>query len=246
MKKGLLFLMLVANCFAYDADVFKDGFEAGLKALQFQIKNDGAIPQKIILDKGLIVILPIESISINEVIYIQYIANKEDFRTHLTKEGIIFGNYDRQVDAKEAQQRVKRVLNYDTKIIANKGDLYTNPIIAKPIYDLIAQELVEEGAIRDVKVVYVNNTPKATTPIQPVKKEAKEQSNIRNAGLKNAKAQAYKVTGDDKNSANYEESFIAEGVKFKTTNTIVTDNGEVFVKVLNENTYFLKSDVEFL
>jgi hypothetical protein len=244
MKKGLLFLMLVANCFAYDADVFKDGFEAGLKALQFQIKNDGAIPQKITLDKALIVILPIESISINEVIYIQYIASKEDFRTHLTKDGIIFGNYDRQIDAKEARERVKRILNYDTKIINNKGDLYTNPIIAKPIYDLIVDQLEEDGAIRDVKIIYVNAT-KPTTTAQPVKKEVKEQSNVKNVSLKNAKAQAYKVNGDNKNSADYQESFIAEGMKFKTSNTIVTSSGEVFVKVLNENTYFLKSDVEF-
>jgi len=245
MKKGLLFLMLVANCFAYDAEIFKDGFEAGLKALQFQIKNDGAVPQKIVLDKGLIVILPVESIAINEIIYIQYIASKEDFRTHLAREGIIFGNYDRQIDAQEARDRIKRILNYETKIIANRGDFYTNPIIAKPVYDLIAQELVEEGAIRDVKVVYVNNTPKTTTTAQPAKKEVKEQPNIRNASLKNTKAQAYKATGDDKNSGNYQESFIAEGSKFKTSNTIVTDSGEVFVKVLNENIYFLKSDVEF-
>jgi hypothetical protein len=251
MRKVLLSLSMVGICFAYEVDVFKDGFETGLNALQFQIKNDGVIPQKIDLQKQFIVILPTDNIPVNEIIYIQYIAYKEDLKTSLTKDGIIFGDYDRKVDANEAKNRIKRVLNYDAKVVDNNGEFYTNPILAKPIYDLIADGLKKDGVIKDVQIIYANN-PRVATSVntQAASSAATQQTqkttNVKTITLKNSKAQSYKLDGEDKKrSENYVESFVVEdGKTFKTLNTYTT-NGEVFVKVLNENMYFLKDDVEF-
>jgi hypothetical protein len=247
MKKILLSLSIAVACLAYDVEVFKDGFDAGLNALQFQIKNDGAIPQKIDLQKPFIVILQTENIPMNEIIYIQYVAHKEDFKTSLIKDGIIFGDYDRQIDAKEAKNRIKRVLNYDADIINNTGEFYTHPILAKPVYDLVTEGLTKDGVIKDVQIVYANK-PKVTTSSKQAAsstQQAQKSSNIKTIELKNSKAQSYKLDGNKKHSASYTESFIVEGGTFKTANSFITNEGEVFVKVLNENIFFLKDDVEF-
>ncbi|MDR1285366.1 MAG: hypothetical protein LBJ88_04110 [Campylobacteraceae bacterium] len=247
MRKILLSLGIVSACFAYDVDVFKDGFETGLNALQFQIKNDGVIPQKIDLRSPFIVILPIENIPMNEIIYIQYISHKEDFKTTLTENGIIFGDYDRKIDANEVINKIKRVLNYDAKIIDNVGEFYTYPILAKPVYDLIAEGLKKDGVIKDVKVVYANQ-PKAsasTTKTTSTASQTQKSSNTKTISLKHPKAQSYRLDGDKKYSKNYVESFIVEGGTFKTANTFVTNEGEAFVKVYNENIFFLRDDVEF-
>jgi hypothetical protein len=247
MRKILVGLSIVSACFAYDVDTFKDGFEIGLDALQFQIKNDGAIPRKIDLEKPFIVILSTENIPLNEIIYLQYIAHKENFKTNLTEDGIIFGNYDRQVDANEAKNRIKRILNYDAKIINNNGDFYTYPIIAKPIYDLITEDLRKDGVIKEVQLIYVNKPNITSTENKTASsvKQTQKPLSAKNFTLKNSKAQSYKLDGDSKYSKNYIENFIAEGGTFKTVNTFTTKEGEVFVKVLNENIFFLKDDVEF-
>lgn len=245
MKKVLLFLTIAINCFAYDADVFKDGFEAGLRALQFQIKNDGAIPQKIDLKKQFVVILPTDSIAMNEIVYIQYIAHKEDFKTSLTKDGLIFGDYDRKIDASEAVDRIKRILNYEAQIITNDKEFFTYPFLAKPVYDLISDGLVRDGAIKEVRIIYVNATKETKSSSAKVAKTVKNQVKTKNIVLKNSKAQSYQLIGDSKRSSNYLEGPIVDKRTFKTANTFTTSSGEVFVKVLNENLYFLKSDVEF-
>lgn len=257
MKKAfILALGLIAtSSFAYnDANTYKDGFEAGLNALKFQVANDGVTPTKINLTKKYILLLPSDRISIDDVIYMQYIAGKENFKTHITKNELIFDNYDRLIDAQVGQKKVKDLFNHDAKIVENIKDYYSYPVLAEPVFDAVAASYRKDGAIKETKIIYVSGANSKSTSekiivendnkTNVVKKPAPKPLVIKNAELKYEKAQAYKLNGSGKLSKDFVESFIVEKQVFRTANTITTKEGESFVKVLNENTYFLASDVE--
>lgn len=257
MKKVLLLILglVVTNSFAYnDANTYKEGFEAGLKALKFQVANDGVVPTKINFSKKYILLLPSEKISINDVIYMQYVAAKDDFKTYITKNELIFGNYDRLVDAQVGQQKIKDLFNYDTKIVENIKDYYTYPVLAEPVFDTVAASYKKDGVIKETKIIYVSgaNTKSTSEKIiiendnktKVIEKKPSKPLVIKNAELKYDKAQAYKLNGSGSSSKDFVESFVVEKQTFQTANTITTKEGESFVKLLNTNVYFLKSDVE--
>lgn len=257
MKKAFILTvgLIASSSFAYnDANTYKKGFEAGLKALEFQVANDGVVSNKIVLTKKYILLLPIDKISLNDVIYMQYVSSKDDFKTNLTKNELIFGNYERLIDAQFAQAKVKNLFNYDAKIVENIQDYYTYPVLAEPVFNSVSEAFKKDGAIKETKIIYVAGAGaknkkeeiivEGNNATQVIKKTVKKPLVIKNAELKFEKAQAYKLQGSGKLSKDFIESFVVEKQKFRTANTIKTKEGESFVKVLNENTYFLESDVE--
>lgn len=258
MKKTLIVALglITTSAFAYsDANAYKDGFESGLKALKFQVANDGVMPKKIDLPRKYVLLLPIDRISIDDAIYMQYTAAKEDFKTHITKNELIFGNYDRLIDAQVGQAKIKDLFNYESKIVENIKDYYTYPVIAEPVFNEVAASYRKDGAIKETKIIYVNTGSKANsekiivennkTKSSTVTKKSTKPLVIKNAELKYDKAQSYRLkNGGGKSSKDFIESYVVEKQNFRTANTITTKEGESFVKVLNENTYFLKSDVE--
>ncbi len=113
-KKLSIVLIFGANlCFGnsfYEVNhiSFKEGFEAGLKALEFQAKQDGFKAKQILVSKPFLLVYEIKNTPLDEALFLQIIADKEGFETHLSRDFVSFGAFDREIDAKAKAKRAFR------------------------------------------------------------------------------------------------------------------------------------------
>lgn len=246
MKKisAFLFFMFsisLANVYNPQEQTFKTGFEAGIKALEFQRENDGVQPKKIILRKSFYLIYEIDKVPLNEALFLQNIASREGYHTHLTRDFIFFGEFDREADAREIIKQLSNKFKIKVKLMKNTANNYivTYPSLWNEFYTIFLEEARKNGYVIKVEVIK-SPVKKSTTKISNVKKTVPK---LKKMTLRKAKAMAYSLSGDEKDSKNYKEIGLQSGLFETSGNIITTKENEKFVKVANKNMYFSLDDV---
>lgn len=245
-KKCLFIALLLLQAKAYyepDDKSFKDGFEAGLKALEFQAKNEGFSPKIIVIDKPYVLLLDIKEMPLSEVLFLQVLASREGIESHLSEEFLYLGSFEREVDAKD---RIKNLVSKfklnakNLKVHSHIKELISYPYLYKNFYEDLLLKAKNEGVIVETKIL---QKPLIKTPLIAKKPLAKKSTPL-NFSLKNAKAMSYMSLGGSENdSKNYEEKGLVSQKNFIFEKKIQTNSGESFVKVAGLNLYFLESDI---
>lgn len=247
-KLKILICLLSFNlCFAnsfYEVNhiSFKEGFQAGLQALEFQAKQDGYKQKQIVVSKPFLLVYEIRNIPLDEALFLQIIANKEGFETHLSKDFISFGEFERQIDAKS---KAKELLNKfklkenSIKIYTNTQSFLTYPFLWQDFHTKLLQEAIDLGVIVKEKEKIIYKT------IYKNNESPKTQIKTKKLIFKNAKAMSYQsLEGDLTQSSNYKEAGLVKAQEYEFEKEIQTTESEIFVKVKDKNLYFSKFDVE--
>lgn len=244
LKQVAVSLLLVNLSFAtsfYEPNdkSFKDGFYAGLKALEFQAKNDGFTHQVIEIKAPYLLVVDIKEKSMNDVLFLQIIANREGFESHLCADFVSFGEFERKADAQDIAQMLEKRFKVKTKILNNIKQIITYPYLYKDFYADILLKAKELGIIVETKVIN-----------QPIKRQVsskninKKQEVIKYMKLKNSKAMGYYLNNADaSNSKSFSESGLKPNSDFIYDKKVITKQGEIFYKVKNENLYFSDKDI---
>ncbi|WP_270978451.1 hypothetical protein [Campylobacter helveticus] len=226
---------------------FKDGFEAGLKAVEFQAKNEGFTSKSISITKPFVLLLDIKEMPLSEVLFLQVLASREGIESHLSEEFLYLGSFEREVDAKDRIKSLvaKFKLNAkDLKVHKNIKEIITYPYLYKGFYESLLQKAKEEGIIIETKVL---TKPLIKNPIVAKKPLPKKANPTTSFSLKNAKAMSYaSLGGIESDSKNYEEKGLVGKKDFIFEKKIKTNKNESFVKVAGQNLYFLEEDIIML
>ena len=227
--------------------VFKSGFEAGIKSLEFQRRNDGYQPKKVKINKAFYITYDITKMPYEEALFLQNIADREGFETYITEHFLYFGQFEREADAKKAVADLQSKFRITAKISKNKGDefLITYPKLWGDFFTRVVEEAKKSGVI--VITEYITTptiNPKAQTSTQYKKRTpAKSAVVTKKFTLKNSKAMAYKKVGDIKNSISFVEKGLVSKKTFIFEKSFSTNQQEKFYKVKNQDTYFSDRDV---
>lgn len=228
---------------------FKEGFNAGLQALEFQAKVDGYKQKSIQVNKPYLLVFEIKNTPLNEALFLQIIAFKEGFDTHLSKNFVSFGEFDRLIDAQDKKKELERKFKLNAsavKIYTNITSFLTYPFLWQDFHSVLVQDAIRAGVIYEEKEKIVYKTIYKETK-KPAVKKVKETT--KKFTLKNAKAMSYKLIGKDNenyelDSLNYAENALLNKKEYEFEREITTRQGEKFVKVKDENLYFSSLDVE--
>lgn len=235
-----------ANVYAPQDMSFKKGFDAGLKALEFQKNNEGVQPQKIEINKPYLVQLEISNIPYNEVLFLQNIASREGYKTFLTKNYLIFGEFDREIDAKDTIAQLEKSFKIRPSIrkISEKTSLITYPFLWGEFWTIFLEEAKRNGYVIKKEIIKVPEVQRVQQTAQ--RKTTSIFEKPKKILLVNDKAMTYSLEGDK----NYSGNFIEKGLVGKENwildnkeKIIKTAQGEQFVKVKDSNLYFSIEDV---
>lgn len=129
--------------------IFKAGFEAGIKALEFQRKNDGYKPKKVTINKAYYLTYNISKLPYEEALFLQNIAAREGFDTHITKNLLFFGEFEREADALKTQADLKTKFRIDAQVKQNYGSdsIETYPKLWGQFYTFFQNEVKKQGYI---------------------------------------------------------------------------------------------------
>lgn len=237
--------------------VFKAGFEAGIKALEFQRKNDGYEPKKVEINKAYYITYDITKMPYEEALFLQNIAAREGFDTHITKKYIFFGEFEREADARKAVNDLNAKFQINAQLRQNQGGefLTTYPKLWGQFYTYFMGEVKRLGYLNANECfnssIQSNKTNTANANLD--KKKSKISANISLFTLKNSKAMSYMNFDKTKNSRFNSYEYKETGLKLKQNfpmgnfnKPYETTQGELFYKVLNKNIYFSDKDVEVL
>ena len=250
-KKLLIFaslFILNTQLFAYadpNDKSFKDGFEAGLEALKFQAKVDGFDSKKVKIDKPYLLTFNISKMPLNEALFLQIISSREGYETHLTREFVSFGAFERKVDAQDRIKDLTRKFKLNSKdfsIHSQTNEIITYPYLFDRFYISIIKEVKDLGFIVQTQII---EKPVIKKQIIKEAKKSTPKNIYKIFNIKGSKAMSYINKGLLNDSKSYEENeFIyANNQSYKLEKEIVTKTNEKFVKVLNENLYFAIDDV---
>lgn len=222
---------------------FKAGFEAGLKALEFQRKNEGVQFREIIIEGNYYISLAIKNIPMPEVLFLQNISAREGFKSFLTENYLIFVGYERKADAIEAQRRLKSYYKIDTSIVSAKDKkIITYPILWGEFYKNFLDEVQKQGYALKVDVIEV---PKIITKTKYIEKSKPQEKIAIKGNIINAKAMSYSLSGSKEYSKNFSERGFLSKQEFslESEKPIITSTGESFYKVKDKNIYFSTKDI---
>lgn len=243
----LLSFLALSKAFGYyepNDKNFKDGFEAGLKALEFQAKNEGFTSKNIKISKPFTLLLDIKEMPLSEVLFLQILASREGIESHLSEDFLYLGNFEREIDAKDRIKSLiaKFKLNAkNLKIHKNIQEIITYPYLYKSFYESLLQKAKEQGIIVETKILT------KTTIKNPVQKPLVKKVSSIQFTFKNTKAMSYvSLGGVENDSKNYEEKGLKKKQNFTFEKKIKTNLGESFIKVAGENLYFLEADILML
>ncbi|CAD7289534.1 hypothetical protein LMG7974_01611 [Campylobacter majalis] len=250
MKKIIFFVSFLVICLnannLYDEPnpaSFKNGFNAGINSVAFQAKIDGFYPQIINITKPYVVAVEIKNMSLDEALFLQIIANREGFDTHLTTQYVTFGEYQREIDAKKIVNKIKadyKIKSSEIKILKDKKQIITYPFLFSDFYTELLKEAKANGVIESFKIIEVKPQVVKKPAIKSVKKQTEKTKTI---SFKNSKAMSYSLSNNDEsNSKNLNDNELKSG-KYTYEKIITTKQGEKFVKVKGENLYFSILDV---
>lgn len=255
MKKILFLALLIFNvAFGARASVeiyepnsknFRDGFEAGIKALDFQAKTDGFQQKLVKLNKPYLLIFDIKNTPFHEALFFQTISAREGFDTHFTKEFVALGEFERDIDAKDAKELLIRKYGInanDLKILSDQKSIVTYPFLFHSFYKNLLNDAKELGYMIKTDVV---TKEKIQIPSNNVKKvEIPKKQIVKKITFKNAKAMSYTLQGNSKFSTSFVEQGLLNATEYEFENSVTTEDGETFVKVKGQNLYFASSDVK--
>ena len=273
MKKTLLSLcclmaILQAENF-YDSksvNVFENGFNAGLSAVKIQAQSDGLRPQTLNVSKNFLLILKIDDMGLDEALFLQVIAKREGFLTHLTRDFITFGEFEREIDARKASKLIIDNFKLNpgaVKILSGVRQIKTYPFLFMDFSERLKnnnyfkqfemQSISDEKTIQKHNVVVTNNTknevePEIKSEISQTQTSDESDESIAppppKITFKNKKAMSYKnIDNNESNSASFEEVGFKSG-EFWFDKIVFTNSDEAFIKVADENLYFSSEDVE--
>lgn len=266
MKKTLLSLcclmaILQAENF-YDSksvNVFENGFNAGLSAVKIQAQSDGLRPQTLNVSKNFLLILKIDDMGLDEALFLQVIAKREGFLTHLTRDFITFGEFEREIDAKKASKLIIDNFKLNpsaVKILSGVKQIKTYPFLFMDFSEHLKnnsyfkqfemQSINDEETIQKHNVVVTNNAKNEVEPeiSQTQTSDESIASPPQKITFKNKKAMSYKnIDNNESNSASFEEVGFKSG-EFWFDKIVFTNSDEAFIKVADENLYFSSEDVE--
>lgn len=261
MKKSLVAVSILAvSVFAGDLNpyerAFKSGFEYGLRANAMQKDIDGVRATRVNYTKPFVVSYDIQKIPYSEVLLTQFLAHNDGFKTHLTKNLLLFGDFEREADAKQAVEYLKKNFNVSANIISlsKVQGLATNPLLWSGFYDEVLSQAKAQGVIVQEKVVERTVEKVVEKPVFIEEPKNKSRSQLKKATpmeyqikLINDKAMGYVLTGSSKKlSSNYVEDGIKSGVfKWYPQGIYSTEKGEKFVRSTDE-IYFLYKDVKII
>lgn len=219
-------------------NIFKQGFEEGIKATRFQALNDGFRPKSVKMRNNFVLVFDTTNIAYAEALYMQYLAAKEGFEeTYITKNTIIFGSFAREIDAQEAQKKIAKMFGVGTKIENCVGKTFmTEPLLFSDFSD----ELFAVSATKKE-----SEKPKKRLVAKP--KKAEEKVVEKQIVLKQPTYSYYKanMNSTKESSSNYHENKIVGASKqYVLDKKVVTPEGEIFYKAKGENLFFKDVDVE--
>lgn len=221
---------------------FRDGFEAGIKALEFQAKTDGFQQKLITINKPYLLIFDIKNTPFHEALFLQIISAREGFDTHFTKEFVFLGEFERDIDAKDAKEllvRKYRLNSNDLKILSNQKSIITYPFLFHDFHKNLINEAQRLGYVIKTEVLYANKIQTSTT-----KKVTSEKIVSKKITFRNNRAMGYILQGDEKLSQSFIEKGLVKQSNYEFEKNITTNEGEKFVKVKGQNLYFADSDVD--
>lgn len=182
MKKILLisFLSLSVafgnNYYDTNHKSFKDGFEAGLQALSFQAKTDGYASKLIKMPYNFIAVYETKEMPLHEALFLQIIANKEGFETHLSRDFISFGGFDREIDAKDALETIVKKFKLNkkqAKIYRNTKEFVTYPFLWQDFHTNLINEAIQRGVIIETQII--EKAPRVISKTKTTASKPKEQ-----------------------------------------------------------------------
>ena len=256
MKKSLVAVSILAvSVFAGDLNpyerAFKSGFEYGLRANAMQKDIDGVRATRVNYTKPFVVSYDIQKIPYSEVLLTQFLAHNDGFKTHLTNNLLLFGDFEREADAKQAVEYLKKNFNVSANIVSlsKVQGLATNPLLWGGFYDEVLAQARAQGVIVEEKIVERTVEKVVEKPVfieepKPTQKAVPTEYQIK---LINDKAMGYVLSGNNKNlSNNYVEDGIKSGVfKMYPQGIYSTEKGEKFIRSTDE-IYFLDKDVKII
>lgn len=260
----LIFIALANSAFSNTATqwelkaneaIFKNGFESGIKALEFQRKNDGYKPKKIAINKEFYITYDITNLPYEEALFLQNIAAREGFDTHIAKTLLYFGEFEREADALKSIDDLKQKFKIEAKLNKNKGGefLITYPKLWGEFFTFFMEEAKANGILQVTEYITTQQkmnieSNKAQTKSAQQSAQAINQQPVKpkTFTFKNSKAMLYKKSGSGLESKDYIEGGLVENKVFNLGNygkPVITKQGEKFYKVLGEDSYFSDKDV---
>lgn len=226
---------------------YREGFEAALKAVEFQRKNEGIKPRKITFNKPFLIIMETNKMPISEVLFLQNIAHREGFETYLTRKFLTFGNFERRADAEEAVKDLSEKYQIKATIKEIPGDFFivTYPSLVNEFYAQFLKQAEDAGFVVKVEVIEIEKQTKCATA-QKITKPIKKRK-VSYFTLKNARAMSYFLRDNPEHSSSFVEYKLKRSEKFILENTkpVTTQSGEKYYKVKSKNLYFNSLDVVF-
>ena len=222
-----------------EQEAFKSGFKTGLAMFEFQLQNEGvSVREAPFSPSDFVVYTTTTKMPMPEILYLQFMANRDNFETLLTKDELVFGKFTRKADAEDAVKEIAKKYNITAKI-AQGQTFYIHPILAQKAYD----KFIAEAKAND-NLIYIDKLTKTKYVAQVSEKTGFGKS--RSFSLKNALTQSYILQNENAvNSASFVEYKVIKGkMRYGKEKVIVTNEGEVFVKAKGKNLYFSSEDVE--
>lgn len=241
--------------------VFKAGFEAGIKSLDFQRKNDGFKPKRVNINKAYFITYEITKMPYEEALFLQNIAAREGFDTYITKKYIYFGEFEREADAVKAVNDLNSKFRIKAQLHKSNGGEYltTYPKLWGQYFTLFEQEIKNLGYIKADECASADNNKSSKSLVTDSNTQTANRGTSRiyttktktsYFTLKNSKAMSYMNYDKNDNSRRNSLEYIESGLKPKKRYPVgnfkrpyLTIQGESFYKVLNQNIYFSDKDV---
>ncbi|TWO28055.1 inverse autotransporter beta domain-containing protein [Campylobacter hyointestinalis] len=148
---------------------FKNSFNSGINAIYFQAKNDGFHPKVLSIKKPYFVVVEIKNMSLDEALFLELIANRDGYDTHLTKEYVTFGEFQREIDAKKVVSALKikyKIESSIIRILKNQKEIVTYPYLFSDI-NIVEQveneQKIAEKSAYNTKKTYDNIKKQVST-----------------------------------------------------------------------------------
>ncbi|RDU61855.1 hypothetical protein [Helicobacter sp. MIT 14-3879] len=244
MKILLVLIINICSCFAIsqsEQEAFKSGFKTGLAMFEFQLKNEGiGIKQAEFNHNDFIVFVNTDKLPLAEILYLQYQANRDNFKTLLTKNELIFGSFEREADARDAIIKIKNLYDMTAKLSKGSDEFYINPIYIAKSYKKFIEEAKNNNNFIYTGFLLIKEQPQNNHSKKDISKTKQKYFK-----LKNLLTQSYINIFKGNSSNSFKESNIVEKQnRYILDKKVSTKEQEVFYKVKNKNLYFAADDVE--
>lgn len=254
MKKILGFVLILGflqasfatNFYNPQDRSFKAGFEAGLKALEYQRLTEGVQPREVNLGDSFYLSVDIKNMPLPEILFLQNISAREGYKSYLTRNFLVFTDFKRKADALETQRQLAHHYKIDSKIYQSKNTkLITYPILWGEFYRNFLNDVQQNGYAIKVEVIEVPKVVHKVVKVYSDENQASAGEQKLFGTIINAKAMSYTLKGSKNLSKSFKENGFVERQEFDFGNEkqTITASGETFYKVKNQNLYFSTKDI---